>query len=168
MKQSQIARRLTIAKAIICLNYRNIVAGNGSLRGNVQGTFADINDVGDLIHDRNGPKVSGCVNGVEFAEAFDDVLVPLRYNVEDCVGFGNGPVPQRIGARSASRGAAAEAVENVTRKQSLLLLLLLLRSLSYKSSCTTDGESGSEHCWGCELFLARLFLRRLVFMREKE
>jgi hypothetical protein len=100
-----------------------VVSRNGRLGRNIQGAFANVNDVTDLIDNGNGEEPTGILNAVQFTEAFHHVLVTLRDNVENRVVLDNGPLP-RIAAACTS-AAASEGVESVCAHETSMLLWLV-------------------------------------------
>jgi len=74
----------------------HVVARDGGLGRYVEGPFPHVDHVRDVVDDGDAQEQAAVLHGVQFPEPFHDVLVSLRYNVEDGVGRRDGP-PPRIG-----------------------------------------------------------------------
>mmetsp|Transcript_30955 Transcript_30955/g.51155 ORF Transcript_30955/g.51155 Transcript_30955/m.51155 type:complete len:243 (-) Transcript_30955:253-981(-) len=70
---------------------RYIVSRNRRLGRNINGSFTHIHHVRNRIHHGNSQKPTGILNDMKLSKSFHDVLVSLRDNVEDGIGFPYGP-----------------------------------------------------------------------------
>jgi len=91
--------------------HADIIPRDGALGHDVNRPFSDVNDVGYLVDEGDGEEVSRVVYGAEFPEAFDDEEVSLGDDVEDGVGFGDGPVVEFCHSSSVAGGVVVEGVE---------------------------------------------------------
>jgi len=60
----------------------------------------------NIVHEGNGEKVTGILNGIQLAEPLDDEALALRHDVEDGVGLGDGPPAHLEGSRAVPAAAS--------------------------------------------------------------